>query len=186
MRIEPGELPGLLLIYPDRFGDQRGWFMETWQHNRYSEQGLTETFVQDNLAKSQRGVLRGLHIQNPYQQGKLVQVFSGKVFDVAVDVRKGSPTFGQSQGVMLDGEEAKQFYVPPGFAHGYYVISEETIFGYKCTELYHPETQFEIRWDDPALNIDWPLDGDPLLSDKDSEAPLLADIDPEKLPVFDS
>jgi len=182
MRVEPGELPGLQLVYPDRFGDRRGWFMETWQRDRYLEQGLSLHFVQDNLAKSQGGVLRGLHVQNPFQQGKLVQVFTGRVFDVAVDVRKGSPTFGQHQAVILDGDEPMQYYIPPGFAHGYYVLSEEAIFGYKCTDYYHPETQFAVRWDDPDLGIDWPLNGEPVLSDKDREAPSLADIDPTILP----
>ena len=182
MKIEQGELPGLLLVYPDRFGDQRGWFMETWQSQRYKEQGLDVDFVQDNMARSQQGVLRGLHIQNPYGQGKLVQVIEGRVYDVAVDVRRGSPTFGQYQAVVLDGDEPMQFYVPPGFAHGYYVMSETAIFSYKCTDYYHPETQFSVLWNDTTIGIDWPLSGAPILAEKDRDAPLLSDIDPNLLP----
>ncbi|MBU0498485.1 MAG: dTDP-4-dehydrorhamnose 3,5-epimerase [Gammaproteobacteria bacterium] len=184
MRIEPGELPGLRIVRPARHGDSRGWFMETWRQESYAELGSGAVFVQDNLAKSEQGVLRGLHIQHPHGQGKLVQVFTGRVFDVAVDVRRGSPTFGRHEAVILDAEEPVQFYIPPGFAHGYYVMSEEAIFGYKCTDYYHPETQFAVRWDDPALGIDWPLIGEPLLSAKDRAAPLLAEIPPERLPAF--
>lgn len=180
MRIEPAGLPGLRLVHLDRFGDARGWFMETWRQESYRE--LDTVFVQDNLAKSRQGVLRGLHIQHPHGQGKLVQVFTGRVFDVAVDVRRGSPTFGRHEAVILDADNPVQFYVPPGFAHGYYVMSEEAIFGYKCTDYYHPETQFAVRWDDPALGIPWPLTAEPTLSAKDREAPLLAEIPMEQLP----
>ncbi|OGT91706.1 MAG: dTDP-4-dehydrorhamnose 3,5-epimerase [Gammaproteobacteria bacterium RIFOXYA12_FULL_61_12] len=184
MRIEPGQLPGLRIIRPARHGDSRGWFMETWRQQSYVELGPEAAFVQDNLAKSQQGVLRGLHIQHPYGQGKLVQVFTGKVFDVAVDARRGSPTFGRHQTVILDAEDPVQFYIPPGFAHGYYVMSEEAIFGYKCTDYYHPETQFAVRWDDPALGIAWPLAGAPALSPKDRVAPVLAEIPLDRLPEF--
>lgn len=170
------ELPGLLLLEPKRFSDERGWFSETWQQQRYADAGIAEVFVQDNLAKSTKGVLRGLHAQEPHAQGKLVQVFQGIVFDVAVDLRVGSPTFGKWCGVTLSGENSLQFYVPPGFGHGYYVVSDEALFGYKCTDIYSPQTQFGVRWNDPALGIGWPLEGEPILSDKDRDAPFLADI----------
>ena len=166
MKIIKTDIPGVLLIEPQLFGDERGWFLETWQQERYVEQGIPGSFVQDNQAFSQRGVLRGLHLQHPHGQGKLVQVISGEVFDVAVDVRRGSPYFGRWVGVTLSGENKHQFYVPEGFAHGYCVISDEAVFSYKCTDNYHPETQFSVRWDDPALGIKWPLTGAPILSEK--------------------
>jgi dTDP-4-dehydrorhamnose 3,5-epimerase len=180
------DIPGVLLIEPKVFGDDRGWFMESWQQVRYADAGVGGRFVQDNLAYSRKGVLRGLHVQNPYGQGKLVQVLSGEVFDVAVDVRRGSPHFGQWVGVRLSGDNRRQFYVPEGFAHGYYVLSEQALFAYKCTDLYHPETQFSLRWDDPALGIDWPLEGRPELADKDRDAPLLNQLAAERLPEFPS
>ena len=176
MKVTEYDIPGLRLIEPKRFGDARGWFAEVWQDSRYREAGIRETFVQDNLARSAKGVLRGLHAQEPHAQGKLVQVFSGAVFDVAVDLRVGSPTFGRSQGVVLDGDTGLQFYVPPGFLHGYYVLSESALFGYKTTDIYSPASEFAVRWDDPTIAIDWPLDGAPVLSDKDRAAPLLADV----------
>jgi dTDP-4-dehydrorhamnose 3,5-epimerase len=176
MKVTEYDIPGLRLIEPKRFGDARGWFAEVWQAERYKEAGIRETFVQDNLARSAKGVLRGLHAQEPHAQGKLVQVFNGAVFDVAVDLRVGSPTFGRSQGVVLDGDTGLQFYVPPGFLHGYYVLSESALFGYKTTDIYSPASEFAVRWDDPTLAIDWPLDGAPVLSDKDRAAPLLADV----------
>ena len=184
MKITELDLPGLKLIEPKRFGDQRGWFAEVWQDARYREVGIEETFVQDNLAKSAHGVLRGLHAQEPYAQGKLVQVFVGQVFDVAVDLRVGSPTFGQWHGVVLNQDNGLQFYVPPGFAHGYYVISEYALFGYKTTDIYSPQSEFSVRWDDPAIGIDWPIDGEPMLSDKDHASPLLADIPISRLTPF--
>ena len=178
------EIPGVLLIEPAVFGDDRGWFVETWQQERYAEQGMPSSFVQDNQAFSQRGVLRGLHLQYPHGQGKLVQVISGEVFDVAVDVRRGSPYFGRWVGVTLSDKNRHQFYVPEGFAHGYCVISDEALFSYKCTDNYHPETQLAIRWDDPELAIEWPLDGDPILSDKDQDAPSLRDVPADRLPPY--
>lgn len=176
MKITRFDLPGLLLIEPKRFGDARGWFAEVWQDARYREAGIAETFVQDNMAKSTKGVLRGLHAQEPHAQGKLVQVFQGRVFDVAVDLRVGSPTFGKWHGVILDEHNALQFYVPPGFVHGYYVMSEQALFGYKTTDIYSPATEFGVRWDDPGIGIEWPLEAEPVLSDKDRQAPLLCDI----------
>ena len=176
MKVTELALPGLKLITPRRFGDARGWFAETWQAERYQEAGIRESFVQDNLALSGRGVLRGLHAQEPHAQGKLVQVFQGRVFDVAVDLRVGSPTFGQWHGVILDQDSGLQFYLPPGFLHGYYVMSEQALFAYKTTDIYSPESEFRVRWDDPEIGIDWPLDGEPILSDKDRSAPLLAEV----------
>ncbi len=139
MHVIDTPLPGVRIIEPKVFGDSRGFFMETWQQARYAEAGLPERFVQDNLSYSQRGVLRGLHFQNPNGQGKLVYVLQGEVFDVAVDVRLGSPTFGQSVSVLLSADNKRQFYVPPGFAHGFCVTSETALFTYKCTELYAPK-----------------------------------------------
>lgn len=184
MKVTELEMPGLKLVEPKRFGDARGWFAEVWQDQRYREAGISETFVQDNLARSAKGVLRGLHAQEPYAQGKLVQVFMGRVFDVAVDLRVGSPTFGRWHGVVLDEDNGLQFYVPPGFAHGYYVMSETALFGYKTTDRYSPQTEFGVRWNDPGIGIDWPLHGEPTLSDKDRDAPLLAEIDESRLSRF--
>lgn len=184
MKITEFDLPGLKLIEPRRFGDARGWFAEVWQADRYREAGIDETFVQDNLAYSAKGVLRGLHAQEPHAQGKLVQVFSGRVFDVAVDLRVGSPTFGRWHGVMLDGDTGLQFYVPPGFLHGYYVVSEQALFGYKTTDIYSPSSEFAVRWNDPSIAIEWPLQGEPVLSDKDRSAPLLAEVSESRLSRF--
>lgn len=186
MKIERFEIPGLLLIEPKRFGDARGWFAEVWQHDRYKEAGIGETFVQDNLARSAKGALRGLHAQQPHAQGKLVQVFEGVVFDVAVDLRRESPTFGQWAGVELDASRGLQFYVPPGFFHGYYVLSETALFAYKTTDIYSPKDELAVRWNDPELAIDWPLDGEPTLSDKDRNAPLLREIPHAQLTKYAS
>ena len=186
MKVTELELPGLVLIEPERFGDSRGWFAETWQETRYREAGIAETFVQDNLVRSARGVLRGLHAQEPHAQGKLVQVFDGSVYDAAVDLRIGSPTFGHCYCVELNSETGLQLYVPPGFGHGYYVLSESTLFGYKTTDIYSPQSEFAVRWNDPDIGIDWPLDGEPVLSDKDRDTPLLADIPESRLSRFAS
>lgn len=183
-RIET-EIPGVLILEPKVFGDQRGFFMETWQRRRYAELGLSVDLVQDNLASSARGVLRGLHAQYPHPQGKLVQVLRGEVFDVAVDIRHGSPWRGRWVGAILSGENRRQLWIPPGFAHGYYVLSDEALFGYKCSDYYHPETELGVRWDDPDIAIDWPLDGPPQLSEKDLNAPRLAEIAPDRLPVYE-
>jgi len=184
MKVTELAMPGLKLIEPRRFGDGRGWFSEVWQNERYRDAGIAESFVQDNLAMSTRGVLRGLHAQEPHAQGKLVQVFQGQVFDVAVDLRVGSPTFAQWHGVILDDANALQFYVPPGFLHGYYVMSERALFGYKTTDIYSPDTEYSVHWNDPSIGIEWPLDGTPILSDKDRSAPLLADIAESRMSRF--
>jgi dTDP-4-dehydrorhamnose 3,5-epimerase len=183
MKILETELPGVLIVEPDRFGDARGFFQEIWHEGRYEEAGMPGSFVQDNLSLSTHGVLRGLHFQNPNGQGKLVYVLQGEAFDVAVDIRVGSPTFGKWAGVLLSGDTGRQFYIPPGFAHGFCVTGETALFAYKCTDFYNPKTEGAIRWDDPAIGIDWPV-SDPTVSDKDAAAPLLADIDSAKLPVY--
>jgi dTDP-4-dehydrorhamnose 3,5-epimerase len=174
------DLQGLLIIEPKVFGDARGFFLETWNRNRYREAGLDADFVQDNLSFSRRGILRGLHCQNPNPQGKLLQVLQGEVFDVAVDIRRGSPTFGKWHGLVLSSENKRQFYVPPGFAHGFVVLSETALFHYKCTELYSPKDEMAIRWNDPDIAIKWPVK-EPLLSDKDAKGALLRDVPPERL-----
>ena len=186
MQATPTKIPDVVIVKPQRFGDQRGWFMESWQAERYEKLGIPDRFVQDNQAYSQQGVLRGLHIQNPFAQGKLVQVIRGEVFDVAVDVRRGSPWFGQWVGEHLSEANYHQLYVPPGFAHGYLVLSEDAIFTYKCTDYYHPETQFSIRWDDPQIGITWPGGLEPILADKDRDAPLLSEVPEDQLPRYES
>ncbi len=182
MKVTPTELPDVLLIEPRIHGDSRGWFVESWQRERYREAGVDADFVQDNQSFSTRGTLRGLHIQNPHGQGKLVQVIQGAVFDVAVDVRRGSPHFGRWTGAHLTAENKHQLWVPAGFLHGFLVLSETALFSYKCTDLYHPEAELSVRWDDPDIGIDWPLDGPPTLSAKDREAPYLKDLPAERLP----
>lgn len=174
MKVTPTELPEVLLIEPRIFPDGRGHFFETWVGPRYQEAGIAQPFVQDNFSRSVYGTLRGLHFQEPKAQGKLVTVLSGKVFDVAVDIRQDSPRFGRWVGVELNGDEPRQLWVPPGFAHGFCVLSESADFFYKCTEFYSPETERSVRWNDPKLAIDWPIDA-PILSDKDGAAPMLAD-----------
>ena len=171
-------IPGPLIIEPKVFGDDRGFFMETWNQAAFAEAGLTMNFVQDNHSRSSKGVLRGLHFQNPQPQGKLVRVASGAVFDVAVDLRRGSPNFGKWAGVELSAVNKRMFWVPEGFAHGFLTLEDGTDFLYKCTSLYAPEHDRAVKWDDPAIGIDWPLDGiAPLLSGKDQAAPSLADCD---------
>jgi dTDP-4-dehydrorhamnose 3,5-epimerase len=179
------DIPGAVIIEPKIWGDERGYFLESYRSDRYAGLGIPERLVQDNQSFSRRGVLRGLHIQHPFAQGKLVQVYTGEVFDVAVDVRRGSPTFGEWVGVTLSGENKRQFWVPPGFAHGFLVTSETALFVYKCSDYYHPETEFSVRWDDPAIGIDWPLDGTPELSNKDQEAATLAEIPAHRLPAIE-
>ncbi len=168
MRFVPSEIPGVLLVEPQVFGDSRGFFMETWHAAKFAAAGLDCNFVQDNHSKSVQGALRGLHYQIKKPQGKLVRVISGEVFDVAVDLRKSSPFFGRWVGEILSAENKKMLWVPPGFGHGFYVLSPEAEFVYKCTEFYAPEDERCIRWDDPELAIAWPLLGlSPLLSPKD-------------------
>ena len=149
IKVTPCDIEGLYVIEPQVFGDERGYFMETYNKEDFAEHGLNMEFVQDNESMSKKGVLRGLHFQKQFPQGKLVRVLSGKVFDVAVDIRKGSETYGKWFGVVLSAENKKQFYVPEGFAHGYYVMSDTAVFFYKCTDFYHPEDEGGIRWDDP-------------------------------------
>ena len=184
MKVIETEIPGVLILEPKVFGDARGWFMESWQLDRYADLGIPGRMVQDNQAYSGQGILRGLHCQWPHPQGKLVQVLRGEVFDVAVDIRRGSPWFGRWVGVTLSGENRLQFWVPPGFAHGYLVTGQDALFTYKCTDIYHPETEFGLRWDDPDIGISWPLDGEPMLSDKDRDAAWLRDIPTDRLPHY--
>ncbi|MFI3135863.1 MAG: dTDP-4-dehydrorhamnose 3,5-epimerase [Methylococcaceae bacterium] len=182
MKITPTTLPDVLLIEPDVFGDERGYFCESWQKQRYAELGLDVDFVQDNVSFSQKNILRGLHMQHPYAQGKLVHVLQGEVFDVAVDIRPDSPDFGRWVGVYLSAENHRQLYVPPGFAHGFCVTSEVALFVYKCTELYHPETDLSIAWNDPAIGVEWPVT-QPNLSKKDQDGCLLNTIPKTRLPT---
>jgi dTDP-4-dehydrorhamnose 3,5-epimerase len=183
VKVTPTALADVLLVEPKVFGDARGYFFESYNARRYAEAGIAAAFVQDNVSLSQRGVLRGLHFQHPYGQGKLVGVLTGQVFDVAVDVRRGSPTFGRWVGECLSAENKRQLYIPPGFAHGFLVTSDEALFAYKCTEYYHPETERSIRWDDARLGIDWPVDG-PVVSTKDNVAVTLDAMPAEFLPAF--
>jgi dTDP-4-dehydrorhamnose 3,5-epimerase len=181
MNIIKTELPEVFIIEPKVFGDQRGFFVETYQFPHYAERGITRPFVQDNLSRSNFGVLRGLHLQNPATQGKLVSTLRGKVLDVAVDVRVGSPNFGRHVAVELSEENHRQLWVPRGFAHGFVVLSETADFFYKCDDLYNPKNEISIRCDDPAIGIKWGIEK-PSLSAKDAAAPLLADV--KNLPVY--
>ena len=183
MKVIETSLPGMLIIDPDVFGDSRGFFMETYNERRYRDAGLPRRFVQDNLSSSARGVLRGLHYQNPDAQGKLLYVLSGEVFDVAVDIRVGSPTFGQWTGVYLSAENKRQFYVPPDFAHGFVVTGQTALFAYKCTDYYAREAEGAILWNDPEIGIEWPIDN-PTLSEKDQAAPTLEDTPENDLPRY--
>jgi dTDP-4-dehydrorhamnose 3,5-epimerase len=184
MKVTPqAELPEVLLIEPQVFGDERGFFKETFHAQRYQGAGMPFPFVQDNVSRSRQGILRGLHLQNPYAQGKLVSVLEGEVFDVAVDVRVGSPNFGKWVGITLSAQNHRQLYVPPGFAHGFVVTSEFALFVYKCTDLYHPETELGVAFDDPALAIHWPV-AQPIVGDKDRKNLPLAQIEPSKLPRY--
>jgi dTDP-4-dehydrorhamnose 3,5-epimerase len=175
MKTLPTTLPGVVLLELEVFGDARGRFMETYRRPRYVEVGVGEEFVQDNFSSSVRGTLRGLHYQLNTPQGKLVHVTRGAVFDVAVDIRKGSPTFGRWFGTELSAENHRQMWIPPGFAHGFVVTSDEADFAYKCTTIYSAADDRAIRWNDPQLAIAWPLQGEPLLSKRDAAAPLLAE-----------
>jgi dTDP-4-dehydrorhamnose 3,5-epimerase len=183
MKVSETTIPGVLLIEPQVFADSRGFFLETWRHDRYREQGLPAMFVQDNLSRSERGVLRGLHFQYPQAQGKLIQVLHGAIFDVAVDIRVGSPTFGQWVGMTLTGEQPQQVYIAEGFAHGFCVLSESAVVMYKCTDVYTPQSEGGILWNDPALGIAWPIAA-PHLSLKDARLPLLNEIPASRLPSY--
>lgn len=184
MKVIQTELEGVVILKPKVFGDDRGYFMETWSRSRYEEAGIREAFCQDNVSFSRKGILRGLHFQCPQAQGKLVSVVSGEVFDVAVDIRVGSPMFGRYVDVMLSEDNHKQIYIPPGFAHGFCVMSDTARFTYKCTAYYNTATEGGVIWDDPDIGIDWPVE-DPLLSEKDLQLPRLKDIPAEKLPRFE-
>lgn len=175
MEVHDTHLKGVRLIVPRVFEDERGFFLETFNAGVFEECGLPVNFVQDNHSRSSRGVLRGLHYQFPTWQGKLVRVVNGEIFDVAVDIRPESPTFGQWYGVNLSGENKQQLYIPPGYAHGFCVLSDTVDVTYKCTSLYVPSEDAGVRWDDPDIGIDWPI-SDPLVSEKDRNAPLLKDI----------
>lgn len=183
MHVIETKLPGVFIIEPKVFGDARGFFMETWNQRGYKEIGICDPFVQDNLSFSARGVLRGLHYQNPHAQGKLVSVVQGEVYDVAVDVRAGSPTFGQWEGVRLSGDNHRQLWIPPGFAHGFCVTSDTAYFMYKCTDVYTPKTEGGILWNDPDIGIEWPLP-EVMLSEKDKIYPRLKDLPADKLPQY--
>lgn len=174
MQVISTSLPGVMIIEPAVFGDDRGFFMETYNAARFRDAGLPESFLQDNHSRSVRGVLRGLHYQEPNPQGKLIRAARGAIFDVAVDIRRGSPHFGRWVGVELTEENRRMLWVPEGFAHGFCVLSELAEVVYKCTTLYQRENEHGIAWNDPAIGIEWPI-ADPLLSSKDAGAPRLAD-----------
>ncbi|MGH8544930.1 MAG: dTDP-4-dehydrorhamnose 3,5-epimerase [Gammaproteobacteria bacterium] len=182
MNVTELDLPGVLLLEPKVFGDKRGFFLETWQSRRYAEAGMPEHFVQDNLSKSRHGVLRGLHYQIQRPQGKLVSVIEGEVFDVAADIDPESATFGRWVGARLSGDNKRQLYVPPGYAHGFCVLSDAAYFAYKCTEYYAPELERGVRWDDPLLSIDWPVE-EPIVNERDAAWPTLEEAGREEFPA---
>lgn len=187
MKIIETTLPGVIVIEPKIFGDKRGFFLESFRQDTIEQAGLNVTFVQDNHSRSSQGVLRGLHYQLTQTQGKLVRVTSGAVYDVAVDVREGSPTFGQWYGTELNEENMRMMYVPPGYAHGFVVLSESADFLYKCTDYYHPESEQGIAWNDPDIGIEWPikeLSSEIALSEKDKNNALLKDQPSDKLPHY--
>ena len=174
MQVQATDLPGLVILQPRVFEDARGFFKETYQKTRYAAAGITGDFVQDNYSRSTRGTVRGLHYQIVHPQGKLVQVFRGEIYDVAVDLRRDSPTFGRAMGIVLSESNHRQLYIPPGFAHGFCVLSDVAEFFYKCTDYYFPEHERTLLWNDPALRIEWPLDAEPILSPKDRAGTPLA------------
>lgn len=181
MKVEPTEIPEVLLIEPQVFQDSRGFFIETYQGAKYQACGIKTAFVQDNLSSSRKNVLRGLHFQWPNPQAKLVQVLEGTVFDVAVDIRQGSPTFGKSTGQMLSSENKRQLFIPEGFAHGFFVISDAALVMYKCSDYYNPSTERGIHFSDPHIGIEWPQ-GRPVLSEKDAQYPMLENLPETHLP----
>lgn len=181
MNVIATDIPDVLIFEPKVFGDPRGFFLETYQFERYAAHGVLRPFIQDNLSRSSRGVLRGLHLQNPLTQGKLVSVMRGSVLDVALDVRRGSPTFGRHVAAELNDDNRRQLWVPRGFAHGFVVLSETADFAYKCDNNYSPKDEIVVRWDDPELAIVWGVDS-PSLSARDASAPLLKDI--PNLPLY--
>ena len=185
MKVIETEIPGVLIIEPAAFEDPRGFFMETYQRERYTDIGITDEFVQDNISFSKEGTLRGLHFQYPTEQAKLVQVMKGEVLDVAVDIRRGSPSFGKWTAETLSDGNRRQIYIPKGFAHGFCVLSEEAVFHYKCSDYYHPQSEAGILWSDENLQIQWPVI-EPIVSDKDRKLPRLNEILVENLPSMGS
>lgn len=183
MKVVETALPGCVVIESTVFGDSRGFFFETWNAERFAALGLPANFVQSNVSSSNKGVLRGLHYQWPRPQGKLVTVLEGEVYDVAVDIRRGSPTFGRWSAVILSAENKRQFWIPEGFAHGFAVLSERALFSYLCTDVYVKEADAGIRWNDADIGVDWPVSV-PILSTKDEKAPFLKDIAEDRLPVY--
>ncbi len=183
IKVTKQSLPGVLLIEPQVFDDDRGFFLETYHRKKYAEWGIERVFVQDNHSHSQKSTLRGLHYQLQHPQAKLIYVVSGGIFDVAVDIRRGSPTFGQWTGTVLSGENKHQLYVPEGFAHGFCILSETAHVMYKCTDLYAPEDEYGILWSDPSIYIVWPIEN-PILSKKDSQNPKVREISEDFLPAF--
>jgi dTDP-4-dehydrorhamnose 3,5-epimerase len=181
METKATDLKGVLLIEPKVFADPRGFFMETYHQTRYRAAGIRTDFIQDNLSRSTRGILRGLHFQIQHPQAKLIQVLEGEVFDVAVDLRAGSPNFGRWTGARLSAANHRQLFIPAGFAHGFAVLSETALFAYKCSDVYHPEDEGGLLWSDPALAIDWPVAA-PVLSEKDATFPCLDQLAPAQLP----
>lgn len=181
MKIIETTLPGVVIVEPDVYGDHRGYFMETYQRRRYEGYGIKNDFVQDNMSFSMKGTLRGLHFQLKKPQSKLVQVIQGEVYDVAVDVRRGSPDFGKWVGVFLSDDNKRQLFIPEGFAHGFCVVSDSARFIYKCSDFYDPSDEMGVLWNDPDLNIKWPLNN-PLLSNKDKAFRVLNEISHERLP----
>ena len=183
MKVREGRIAGLKVIEPVVHGDARGWFLESWNRPRYAAHGIDAELVQSNLSRSARGVLRGLHYQWPNPQAKLCTVLEGEVWDVAVDLRRGSPTFGQWDACVLSGDNRRQFWIPEGFAHGFVVLSESAVFSYFCSAPYDRAADAAVRWNDAAFAIDWPVP-EPSLSDKDARAPFLADVPVERLPEY--
>ena len=184
MTVTPTLIPAIRRIATDRYPDERGYFREVWHASRYREAGIDGPFVQDNISRSKPNVVRGLHFQYPYGQGKLIDVWKGRIYDVAVDIRRGSPTFGRSVEIVLDAKEGQQLYIPPGFAHGFASVGDEdALISYKCTAEYAPDSEHTIRWNDPELDISWPTE-QPILSDSDAQAPRLSDCSPDIFPDY--
>lgn len=184
LAVRTTKIPGIRIVDPQVYADPRGFFFEAWHRERYAQAGIPGTFVQDNVSRSTRDTLRGLHLQEPNGQGKLVQVLDGEVYDVAVDVRLGSPTFGLWEGFTLSAANRRQLYLPPGLAHGFCVLSDSALFAYKCTDFYRRDVEFSVRWNDPDIGIEWPV-ASPILSSKDAEAPRLSAIGRDRLPKWD-
>jgi dTDP-4-dehydrorhamnose 3,5-epimerase len=185
MKISKTSIPDLLVIEPDVYKDDRGFFMETWNQQKYTSLGLPWNFVQDNVSRSHKGVLRGLHYQYPNSQGKLVSVLEGEVFDVAVDLRIGSPTFGKWEGILLSEKNKQQSFVPPGFAHGFEILSDSALFSYKCTETYDAQSERTLLWSDPDIGIQWHTQ-EPLLSQKDVHGLRLKDIPTDRMMRYEA